>query len=188
MLPITPLIRSGDPQAAMNLLSFVAPTTRRTTADGTTQYEEPDAECELAKPMRSRFSRGSSSFSYSWGGASPPGGGVSEVEWKAWRWDILADDPMWVRIDTGSGYNVRAERLEKRVINFVQMLSWPPPNDPRHAEVNATRPWSWSLDSSASCPRCQGNETEENNSGSINSANAFDSNFLRGGYGLAGTE
>ncbi len=51
---------------------------------------------------------------------------MSEVEWKAWHWDIPADDPTWVLIDMGSGYNARAELLEKRQINFVQMLSWHP--------------------------------------------------------------
>ena len=65
---------------------------------------------------------------------------MSEVEWKAWRWNILADDPTWLLIEMGSGYHVRAEQLEKKVINFVQMLSWPPPNATRHVEANATRP------------------------------------------------
>ena len=47
-------------------------------------------------------------------------------EWKAWHWDIPADDPTWVLIDMGSGYNARAELLEKRLINFVQMVSLHP--------------------------------------------------------------
>ena len=85
---------------------------------------------------------------------------MSEIEWKAWRWDILADDPTWLLIDMGSGYHARAERLEKRLINFVQMLSH----------------------------RYRDNETEEKNSYSINFANASDSDLLLGGYGLAGTE